>query len=68
LAYDQHARTPNWAGNYLLLVALDHLRRCPDEISDNQFWQPDMLKRILNKPSKTDSSPTPPVQEGLWTG
>ena len=59
----------------LPLVAIDYLRRCPNEILNNQFWPPDNSKRLPAqtklreqvKPSKVDSSPLP-VQEGPWTG
>jgi len=70
-----HIRRVDKPESDLLLVALDCLRRCPDEFLDNQFWPPDKPKEMLTqtksreqvKPSKADLSP-PPVQEGLWTG
>ena len=40
-----HIRRVDRPESDLLLVATDRLRRCPDEILDNQFWPPDKSKR-----------------------
>ena len=39
-----HIRRVDRPESDLLLVAIDCLRRCPDEILDNQFWPPDKSK------------------------
>ena len=51
-----HIRRVDRPESNLLLVAIDRLRRCPDEILDNQFWPPDKSKRPPTQTKPRDAS------------